>query len=99
MTQQTATAAAMKDARMLPQEWLDQILGALRIRPVPLVGDDGDVILPFLEWCELAGLPESTARELRARGEGPVCIRLTDKKLGVTLAEHRRWMRARTERG
>lgn len=84
---------------MLPQEWLDQIVGALRIRPVPLVGDDGDVILPFLEWAELAGLPESTARDLRARGEGPRCVQLTTKKLGVTLAEHRRWTKARMERG
>jgi hypothetical protein len=58
---------------------------------------DGDVILPFLEWCALAGLPESTAREMRARGEGPRCIKYTKKKLGVTLAEHRRWTKARME--
>jgi hypothetical protein len=98
MTEQTAAIAAMQGATALPDEWLEQILHAIRIRPVPLVGDDGDVILPFLEWCELAGLPESTARELRARGQGPRCVRITDKKLGVTLAEHRRWMKARLER-
>jgi hypothetical protein len=82
----------------LPQLWLEQIIQAIRIRPVPLVGDDDDVILPFLEWCALAGLPEATARQIRARGQGPRCIKLTDKKLGVTLAEHRRWMKARMER-
>ncbi|MFY9841443.1 MAG: hypothetical protein WAK55_34225 [Xanthobacteraceae bacterium] len=85
-------------AEALPASWLEQIIEAIRIRPVPLVGDDGDVILTFQEWRDLAGLPESTARELRARGEGPRCIKLTDKKLGVTLAEHRRWMKARMER-
>jgi hypothetical protein len=58
---------------------------------------DGDVILPFLEWCALAGLPESTAREMRARGEGPRCVKYTTKKLGVTLAEHRRWTKSRME--
>jgi hypothetical protein len=82
----------------LPQSWLEQIIQAIRIRPVPMVGDDGDVILTFQEWCDMAGLPESTARELRARGQGPRCVNLTGKKLGVTLAEHRRWTKARMER-
>jgi hypothetical protein len=58
---------------------------------------DGDVILPFLEWCALAGLPESTAREMRARGQGPRCVKYTGKKLGVTLAEHRRWTKSKME--
>jgi len=66
-------------------------------RSIPQVGNDDDVILPFLDWVMLAGLTETTARELRARGQGPRCVRLTDKKLGVTLAEHRRWVKARTE--
>jgi predicted DNA-binding transcriptional regulator AlpA len=57
----------------------------------------GNLILSFLEWCELAGLPESTAREMRARGQGPRCVQLGGRKLGVSLAEHRRWVKARTE--
>jgi hypothetical protein len=81
----------------LPESWLEQIIKAIRQRPVPLVGDDGDVVLTFREWYELAGLGEATARELRARGEGPRCVHLTEKKLGVTLAEHRRWMKSRME--
>ena len=60
-------------------------------------GNGGDIILPFLEWCALAGLPETTAREMRMRGDGPRCVKLTGKKLGVTLAEHRRWTKARME--
>jgi hypothetical protein len=60
-------------ATMLPQEWIEQIIKAIRLRPVPLVGDDGDVVLTFREWCELAGLSQRTAQELRARGEGPRC--------------------------
>ena len=75
----------------------DQIDIATRRRPVPLVGDDGDMVLPFLEWAALAGISERTARDLRARGKGPRCVMLTDKKLGVSLAEHRRWIKARTE--
>src|SRR5262249_58698318 len=57
---------------------------------IPLLGDDGDMVLPFLEWAALAGISERTARDLRARGKGPRCVMLTDKKLGVSLAEYRR---------
>jgi hypothetical protein len=66
-------------------------------RSIPRVGNDDDVILPFLDWAMLAGLTETTARELRAKGLGPRCVMLTDKKLGVTLAEHRRWVKKRLE--
>jgi hypothetical protein len=68
-----------------------------RQRAIPTVGDDGDVVLTFGEWCRLAGLGESTGRKLKAAGKGPRFVRLTDKKLGVTLREHRRWVKARTE--
>ena len=95
MTEQTAVATTMQDAA---EKWIEEILTAVKRRPVPLVGDDGDVVLSFLEWARMAGLSERTAQELRARGEGPRCIKLTDKKLGVTLAEHRRWMKSRMER-
>jgi hypothetical protein len=76
----------------------DQLDIAIRQkRGIQLVGNDEDVVLPFLEWCALAGLPEATARQMRARGQGPRCVHLTDKKLGVTMAEHRRWIKSRME--
>jgi hypothetical protein len=76
----------------------DQLDIAIRQkRGIPLVGNDEDVVLSFLEWCALAGLPEATARQMRARGQGPRCVHLTDKKLGVTMAEHRRWIKSRME--
>jgi hypothetical protein len=77
----------------------DQLDVAIRQqRSIPMVGNDDDVVLTYREWYTLAGLPESTAREMRARGEGPRCVKLTGKKLGVTMAEHRRWVRSRMER-
>jgi hypothetical protein len=94
MTEQTT--AAMQIAA---EKWVEEILAAVRRRPVPLVGDDGDVVLSLLEWANMAGISERTAQDLRARGEGPRFIKLTDKKLGVTLAEHRRWLKSRMERG
>ena len=66
-------------------------------RVIPSVGDDGDVVLTFGEWCRLASIGESTGRKIKAAGKGPRLVRLTDKKLGVTLREHRRWMKARME--
>ena len=49
------------------------------------------------EWCRLASIGESTGRKIKAAGKGPRFVRLTEKKLGVTLREHRRWMKARME--
>jgi hypothetical protein len=66
-------------------------------RKIPQFGNDDDKVMPFLEWVMLADLTESTARELRAQGKGPRCVKITDKKLGVTLGEHRRWLKARME--
>ena len=71
-------------------------LAGLEVESIP-VGDDGDVVLTFGEWCRLASIGESTGRKLKALGKGPRFVRLTEKKLGVTLREHRRWMKARTE--
>jgi hypothetical protein len=68
----------------------------IRPRRIPATVNE-DLILSFSEWAELAGLSLRAARELRARGQGPRCIKITDKKLGVTLAEHRRWTKARME--
>jgi hypothetical protein len=66
-------------------------------RVIPSVGDDGDAVLTFGEWCRLASIGESTGRKIKAAGKGPRFVRLTEKKLGVTLREHRRWMKARME--
>jgi predicted DNA-binding transcriptional regulator AlpA len=76
----------------------DQLDVAIRQqRSVPQIGNDDDVVLPFLEWCALAGLSEPTARRMRARGDGPRCVHIGERALGVTLAEHRRWVKERME--
>jgi hypothetical protein len=66
-------------------------------RSIKQYGNDDDMVIPFLDWVMLAGLTETTARELRAQGKGPRCVKITDKKLGVKLGEHRRWIKARME--
>ena len=45
----------------------DQLDAIRQQRQIPHIGNDEDVVLPFLEWCALAGLPEATARLMRGR--------------------------------
>jgi hypothetical protein len=68
------------------------------IRPVPQIGDDSDVIMSFYDWARLAGISERQAKRLRQNGQAPRCVLIGERKLGVTLAEHRRWTKARMER-
>jgi predicted DNA-binding transcriptional regulator AlpA len=67
-------------------------------RPPPEIWEDPDSILPFYVWAEKAGISERQAKRLRQAGQAPRCIRIGERALGVTLAEHRRWMKARMER-
>jgi len=39
-------------------------------RVIPSVGDDGDVVLTFGEWCRLASIGESTGRKIKAAARG-----------------------------
>ena len=66
-------------------------------RPAPEIWDDPDSILPFYAWAEKAGISERQAKRLRQTGQAPRCVRIGERALGVTLAEHRRWMKSRME--
>ena len=54
--------------------------------------------LTFFEWCQLNRFSESTGRRILASGDGPVVTQLGPKRIGVTVANNRRWqqMRARS---
>jgi hypothetical protein len=56
---------------------------------------DDDWIMPFALWCELCGFSESTGRRLRRNGKGPVFTRISDRRIGVTVRNHRVWEAAR----
>ncbi len=57
--------------------------------------DDDDQVLTWFEWLKLNTLSEDTGRRLRASGQGPRFVRLSDRRIGVTRAENRRWLRSR----
>jgi hypothetical protein len=56
-----------------------------------------DVVLPFLRWQrEYSGLSEPTARRItKPGGGGPPLIRLSERRLGVRLGDHRAWVQQR----
>jgi hypothetical protein len=66
-------------------------------RAAPEVWEDPNSILPFYVWAEKAGISERQAKRLRQTGQGPRCVRTGERTLGVTLAEHLRWIKTRME--
>jgi predicted DNA-binding transcriptional regulator AlpA len=56
---------------------------------------DDDRVLTFMEWCELNGLSRSTGQRIIAAGKGPRFIQLSEKRIGVTIGENRRWQASR----
>jgi hypothetical protein len=61
-----------------------------------LPGDlDGDRVLSFIEWHTLNGFSRATAQRLLAGGNGPHFIKLSQRRIGVTVAENRRWLASR----
>ena len=56
---------------------------------------DDDHVLSFTAWCKVNNFSYTTGLRLRKAGKGPRFIRISDRRLGVTLAENRRWRAAR----
>lgn len=56
---------------------------------------DDDRVMTFDEWCLLNGLSRSSGQRMVAKGEGPAFIRLSARRIGVTVGENRRWQQSR----
>jgi hypothetical protein len=58
---------------------------------------DDDCVLPFLIWVrDYSGVSEATARRICVPGgSGPPLVRLSERRLGVRLGDHRAWLEAR----
>jgi hypothetical protein len=52
-------------------------------------------VLTFFEWCQLNRFSERTGRRILASGDGPVVTQLGPKRIGVTVANNRRWQQTR----
>jgi len=51
-------------------------------------------VLTFLEWCRLNKISPATGRRIRKAGKGPKFIRLSDRRIGVTIGDNRAWQEA-----
>jgi len=52
-------------------------------------------VLRFAEWCALAGISTRTGRRLLVAGTRPTIVRLSSKRMGVTVGAHRAWLASR----
>ncbi|WP_051000414.1 helix-turn-helix transcriptional regulator [Bradyrhizobium diazoefficiens] len=55
----------------------------------------GDRVLSFDDWCKLNGFSRSTGQRIVSAGKGPTFIKLSVRRIGVTVAENRRWQASR----
>src|SRR5262249_47406908 len=56
--------------------------------------DDGRV-LTFNEWCALNGIGKRTGRRILTSGSGPVVTQLSERRIGITVGNNRRWQESR----
>jgi hypothetical protein len=60
--------------------------------PVASLGPfDDRQVLPFPTWCELNNISLRTGRRILSSGKGPVTVRLSTNRMGVTYAANRAW--------
>jgi len=53
-------------------------------------------ILSFAQWCALNGISLATGRRILKSGKGPAVIRLSDRRLGISVGANAAWQAART---
>jgi hypothetical protein len=54
-----------------------------------------DRCLTFREWCQLNSIGQRTGRRILASVNDPVVTQLSDRRIGVTVGNNRRWQEAR----
>jgi predicted DNA-binding transcriptional regulator AlpA len=62
----------------------------------PLVGLELQRILSVKQWCALLGISLATGKRILRSGNGPKVVRISAKRIGIRLADHLRWLEART---
>jgi hypothetical protein len=67
--------------------------------PLPFLLRTGQLhdeqVLSFHQWCALNGFSPRTGRRLLASGNGPTVIQLSEHRIGVRVADNRRWQQSR----
>jgi hypothetical protein len=55
-------------------------------------------VLSFKRWCQFNDISVATGRRILASGSGPEVVRITDKRLGITVAADAAWKAARVHK-
>ena len=56
---------------------------------------EGDRVLTFAEWCALNKIGQRTGRRIIRSGTGPVVTQLSERRIGITVGNNRRWQESR----
>jgi hypothetical protein len=56
---------------------------------------DDDIVMSFRQWCAVNAFSTATGRRLVKSGQGPVLLRLSPRRIGITIAANRAWQTAR----
>jgi hypothetical protein len=54
-------------------------------------------ILTFKQWCVLGNFSPRTGRRILKSGDGPAVAKLSDRRYGISVASHKRWVAQREE--
>ena len=54
-------------------------------------------VLTFREWCRLNAISGRTGRRILAASGGPSVVRLSPRRIGITVAANREWQASRVQ--
>jgi hypothetical protein len=56
---------------------------------------DDQRVMTIPQWAEVNGFSIWTAQRLLKAGKGPVITQISDRRIGITVANNRKWQAAR----
>jgi hypothetical protein len=56
---------------------------------------EDDRVLTFAEWCSLNKIGQRTGRRIIKSGKGPRVLQLSERRIGIRVADNRRWQASR----
>ena len=60
-----------------------------------VVERDDQRVMTFRQWCDLNGFSKDTGRRLIKAGQGPKILQLSPRRIGITVANNRKWQKSR----
>ena len=56
---------------------------------------DDQRVMTIGQWCEVNGFSWHTGKRLIKAGKGPVITQISDRRIGITVGNNRKWQQAR----